>query len=181
MMHRLFWLGTIALLLFPLAARSQKPATIVPGSRIRITERGTGKSEVRSGTVVTTGADKVMLKIDPYGETVPYSTAEISRVEVSQGRKGHTVVGLGIGFLAGATIGAVYGVNEAPKGSDSLDITLNSLAWAGIGGGIGMVVGGVAGAIYKTERWEDAPIKNLSISAGAGYDGDASLILSVHF
>jgi len=68
-MHRLICLGALALLLSPLVAWSQDPPTIVPGSRIRITELEGRKS---TGFVVTTGADTVVLRLEGGGDTVPF-------------------------------------------------------------------------------------------------------------
>ena len=132
-------------------------------------------------------ADAVVLKVDPYGETESFPRAGLSRVEVSKGRKGHTLAGAGIGLLAGASIGALYGIAEcqgSPSctgGSDGDMTILESLAWAGIGGGIGLVVGGVIGALYKTERWEDASVDGISISAGTRRSGGVALAISAHF
>src|SRR5262245_47117710 len=101
-MHRLLRLGTIALLLSPVVARSQAPAAIVPGVRIRITEPGQG---LHSGTVVAASADTVALKLDRGGATVPVFLARLSRLEVSQGRRRRTasgiVWGIPLGFAAG--------------------------------------------------------------------------------
>src|SRR5690348_11590628 len=108
-MRPLIWLSTIALLPSPLVASSQDPPAVAPGSRIRITQLEAGKSTRRSGTVVTSAADTVVLKLDGPGETATYSLAKISGLEVSRGRTGHVAAGVGIGFLVGAGTGALVG------------------------------------------------------------------------
>ena len=56
-MKRLIRIGTLSLLLFPLIGSSQGNTPVVPGARIRVTALG-AVGAPRSGTVVTTAADK---------------------------------------------------------------------------------------------------------------------------
>ncbi len=176
-MRRLIWLGTVALLLSPQIAWSQEPPTIAPGSRIRIT--GLGGSELRSGTVVTAGADTVVLRLDRGGESVPFAFARISRIEVSRGRKGHIGAGVGLGFLAGAGTGALVGALSAPKGTEEGNGVYIALG-AGVGAGIGMLVGAGMGA-FKTEKWEAVPSSRWHVSAWPAGSGSFTLALSVRF
>lgn len=181
-MHRLIWLGAIALLLSPLVAWSQEPPAIVPGSRIRITEIGVGRSELRSGTVVTSGADSVILKLDSSGETMPFPLLWVSRIEVSQGRKGHTAAGVGIGLLAGAGAGALAAALNCNCAGGSDDFTgIAALVGAGVGSVVGMVVGGVIGAVHKTESWEAVPSSRWRVSTGPACPGNLALALSRRF
>ena len=86
-MHRLVALFTFALLLSPLAARSEDYVDIVPGSRIRITERD-ARSGALSGTVITMAADSVVMRLDNGARRSSFAFAGLSRLEVSQGKKG---------------------------------------------------------------------------------------------
>jgi len=99
-MRRLVRIGTIALLLSPVVAWSQEAPAIVPGSRIRITELAAGGSGRRSGTVVTAGADTVVLRLDRGGETATFFLVKISELEVSRGRTGHTAASLPVSVPA---------------------------------------------------------------------------------
>lgn len=179
-MHRFIALGIVAFLLAPCVAWSKEPSAIVPGSRIRITERAADEGGALSGTVVTAGADSVVMSLDKGAQRAPFALAGLSRVEVSRGEKGHTAAGIGLGFLAGAGIGALIGVKDT-QGEDSLEVWMNVLAWSGIGAGVGMLVGGVIGAVYKTEKWEQVPVESIAMSAGTNRDGGVSLMLSMHF
>jgi len=179
-MCRLIWLGTIALLLSPHVAWSQEPPAIVPGSRIRIVaELEAGRSGIRSGTVVTVGADTVVLRLDRGGDSVPFALARISRIEVSRGRKGHIAAGVGLGFLAGAGTGALIGALSAPKGAEEGSGVYIALG-AGVGAGIGMLVGAGFGAI-KTEQWEVLPSSRWHVSAWPAGSGGFTLALSLRF
>ena len=179
-MCRLIWLGAAALLLLPQVAWSQEPPAIGPGSRIRIiAELEAGRSGIRSGTVVTLGADTVVLRLDRGGDSVPFALARISRIELSRGRKGHIAAGVGLGFLAGAGTGALIGALAAPKGTEE-GSAIHAALGAGVGAGIGMLVGAGFGAI-KTEQWEVVPSSRWHVSAWpAGSDG-FTLALSLRF
>lgn len=169
-----------ALLLTPGVAWSQEPPAIVPGSRIRITELGTSRSQSRSGTVFTIGADTVVLNLDSGGERVPFALAGMSRIEVSRGRKGHIAAGVGLGFIGGAGTGALVGALAAPPSSS--DVNLNVPLGAAFGAGIGMLVGAGIGAFWwKTERWEAVPSSRWHVSAWPGGPGRFNLALSIRF
>ena len=179
-MRRLTWLGTIALLLSPQVAWSQEPPAFVPGSRIRIAELGAGRSGLRSGTVVTAGADTVVLRLDRGGDSVPFALARISRIEVSRGRKGHIAAGIGLGLLGGAGTGALLGALAAPKTSkgNGIHVALG----AGIGAGAGMLVGaGIGAFLWRTERWTAVPSNRWHVSAWPAGPGGFTLALSVRF
>lgn len=185
-MRRLMPFGTIALLLAPVVAWSQEPPTIVPGSRIRITELAAGTSAPRSGTVVTASADTVVLKLDNGGETAAFSLAKISALEVSRGQKGHAGTGVGLGFLAGLGTGALVGSlvcggeSACYSGSDDMSGPVTAVA-AGLGGVVGMAVGAVVGGNHKTEKWEAVPSSGWHVSALPSGRGGFALALSVRF
>jgi len=178
----LIWLSTIALLLSPIAAWSQEPPPLAPGSRIRITEREAGKSRQRSGTVVTATADTVILRPDGLGPTATYSLAKISGLEVSRGRKRHVAAGVGLGFLAGAGAGALVGAigcNGCLNGRDELG-ALAVVLGAGIGGVAGMLVGGGIGA-HRTDTWEAVPSSRWQVSTLPTGAGGFAFALSLKF
>ena len=185
-MHRPMQLGTIALLLAPVAAWSQEPPTIVPGSRIRITELVAGTSGRRSGTVVTASADTVVLRLDNGGETAAFSLGKISALEVSRGQKGHAGAGVGLGFLAGLGAGALVGAlvcggeRSCYSGSDDMSAPYTAAA-AGLGGVVGMLVGGVIGGNHKTEKWEAVPSSRWHLSTLPTGPSRFALALSVRF
>jgi len=185
-MRRLIRLGTIALMVQPLAAWSQAPSGMIPGSRIRITEFGTGHGGRRAGTLVPAGADTVALMLDGSGVAMAIPLAGISNIEMSRGLKGNAAAGIGIGFLAGAGVGALaaviaFGSEGYTSGSDTYPTGLVALVWAGIGGVVGMVPGGLIGAHSKTEKWEEVPPPRWHVSGRAARAGGLDLALQVRF
>ena len=183
-LKRLAYGTAIGLLVSPVVAMSQDPPAIVPGSRIRITELQAGKSSRHSGTVVTSAADTVVLKLDGLGATATYSRAKISGLEVSRGRTGHVAAGVGIGFLAGAGTGALVGALACRNqgcfiGSDDMGAAFTALS-AGIGGVVGMLVGAGIGA-HKTDTWEAVPSSSWHVSTLPTGAGRLAFALSVQF
>jgi hypothetical protein len=167
-------LGTVVLLQAFSVAQAQEPL-FVPGVRVRITESDSATSGPHAGTVVAAGRDTVVVRLDRGGETVPFAVAGISRLDVSQGLKGHTGAGIGLGFLAGVGVGAAVGYNSCGTcGGGEDDATskmLSALAWGGIIGAGGALVGGLIGAHYKTDRWEEVPASRWRLSAAPRWGG----------
>ncbi len=152
----------------PSIVSAQATPAIDSGVRVRITEvvpRGTS----RRGTVVARSRDTVVMRLDPEGETVSISLAQISGIDVSRGVRRHPIAGIGVGFLAGAATGALAGAlscgGSCRTGSDGNFTGLYALIGAGIGGAAGIAVGGMIGATRKTERWERLPASQWSLSA----------------
>jgi hypothetical protein len=176
-MHRLTRLGAIVFLLSPLNAWAQDPSAIVPGSRVRITEKG--QSAPRSGMVVSAGADTVLLGIDSV-KTVPIPWEGISRIEVSRGQKGHTGTGVGLGALFGAGMGALIGA-AASGSSEDISSEITAAVGAGVGAGIGVLVGAAIGSTVKSEKWEEVPQNRWQVSVWPTGPGSCVLALSVGF
>jgi hypothetical protein len=176
--HRLIWLGATAFLLSPMIAWSHEPSTIIPGSRIRITELG--GSKVHSGTVVTADASTVVLSLDTSGKTASFALIGLSRLEVSRGQKGHIAAGVGFGFLLGAGMGALIGAG-ASGSSEDMPAEYSAAIGAGVGAGIGMLVGGALGATVKSERWEELPSSRWQVSLWPAGPGNLAFALSVAF
>lgn len=176
-------LGTIALLLSPVVASSQAPPALVPGSRVRITEKG---SKPRAGAVVTADADTVVLKVDSAGKTATFSVARISELEVSRGIKGHAGNGVLLGLVVGAGAGALVGSlacggsSSCYSGSDDMQGPI-TLAAAGLGAVVGMVTGAVIGSNHKSESWEAVPSSNWHLGTVPTSPGRLALGWSVHF
>jgi len=65
--------------------------------------------------------------------------------------------------------------------TDDLEVIEYGLEGAVFGAVLGMIAGGMIGANHKTEKWTDVELESISMSFGAGHNGDIALMLSVHF
>ena len=106
--------------------------------------------------VVAQQADTLWIRPLPRGETLSITTRELTRLEVSRGRRGHALYGAGIGLVAGAAItgGLSYAFPSDPEdcflcGSRSFDTATGAAA----GGILGALAGALVGANQRTEQW----------------------------
>lgn len=87
-----------------------------------------------------------------------FPRSSITRLEASEGLKGHTMRGACIGFVVGAVAGlfvadAVLGEDADPFGT-SFDGEGVVAVWAGTAV-LTTVIGGVIGKAEKSERWKE--------------------------
>ena len=117
---------------------------LVPGTRVRI---WTGSRQY-TGVLAALSDDSLWLRSE---EPAALARSEVQRVDVSVGKKGHTLAGLGIGFgvgMLGAAV-AASSVNEEPSfGPSGTAMGVGLGTWAGI-----TVIGGVVGTLLKSDRW----------------------------
>ena len=157
----------------PTESAAQEPLVLEPGVRVRVTALDCGlrgqATEFRA-----LRADTLVL------DTTECPLASVTRFDVSQGQKSHTLLGAGIGLAAGA-LGAVVFCEVVEKGSCELfddDIRLEA---ALITGAIVGLAGGIVGNFIKTDRWEEVPLERLRVSLAPQRDGWFALELSVRF
>ena len=169
----------LALILSIVVAAAALPATspaqstltgtpLAEGTRVRVSTAH--RREAITGVVVSHSADSLVVRSDKDSGAVALSTAQVSRVEVSRGRRSQKARGAGIGFLSGAGIGALVGVAlyEKPScGGESwvcLDFgpQFDAAVGAILLGGVGALVGTRLGS-RERELWRPA-------SGGLGRD-----------
>jgi hypothetical protein len=106
--------------------------------------------------------DSLVIRLDPSDTPAPamasFHRTSITRLETSEGLKGHAVRGAFLGFLVGSVAG--FFVADAVLGEDA-DIYGTSFngeaviaVWAGTAV-LTTVVGGIIGAAEKSERWKE--------------------------
>ena len=132
-----------------------------PGVRVRLSAPSLGMRQ-HTGTLRGRDANKVLV------DTLAVPLTALTSFETSQGRKSHTLLGAGIGFLVGGGIGALALMND----QDCLDIADQSACTA-LGAGIGGLGGAITGAllgglVFKTERWRQVPLDLLRMSKNRG-------------
>jgi hypothetical protein len=173
-------------LLVPLAALSaQEQPPVEAGSRIRVTAPTVGADEL-VGMCVEVDATRLRVQAEEQASPLTISLTDVTRLEVSQGRKSNALAGLGIGFLGGAAIGAVLGsaAGREEGGPETLctgDKTECAVFGAAVGGVAFGAIGAGIGALAKTERWEEVPLDRLRVSIVPLRDGRFALGLSVRF
>lgn len=122
-----------------------------PGDRIRVTAPRLDL-DARSGALVLLDAENLVLD-SSQRLTIP--TDAVTRIEVSDGRKGHGGKGALIGAGAALVLGLVV-FSKAEGGghcSGSEEGTGFCLAYLGAGVAAGAVGGLVVGLAIRTERW----------------------------
>jgi len=90
--------------------------------------------------------------------TASFHRTSITRLEVSEGRKGHTVRGAVIGFLVGGVAGLFVADAVLGEEADPFGTSFNGegvvAVWAGTAV-LTAVLGGVIGSAEKSERWKE--------------------------
>ena len=159
-------------LLVPFASISaQVPTQFEPGQRVRVTAPDCGVRR-QTTTVEVLRGDSFALPRDTNRSSNPINhcpLASVTRLEVSRGRKSHSLEGLGLGWLVGAGVGAA--VSDCDPSSSTQDIC--EAVPIAVGASVGLFIGTIFGALIKTERWEDVPLDRLRVSFAPQRDGFA--------
>lgn len=111
------------------------------------------------------------------------SRSSIARIDLSTGRKSHLLVGMVIGFVSGAAVGALVcqtAVCGNDPGSDSDVNKVFTAVGAGAGGVLGLGVGALIGS-RKTEQWQRSSLSTLTLSPTVGAKGGLGLSLGFRF
>lgn len=155
----------LVLLSLTVAAADYAPANL-RGRRVRVTAPQFS-ARVVEGRAASLSNDTLRLedcRPDLDLEIIPLST--ISRVQVYDGQRSHTILGALIGAGAGlATWGVIESVDSEPEDGwfEGLDRTLSTLMAVVLVAG-GTVTGGVVGTLITTDRWREVPKDQLQFS-----------------
>ena len=152
-------------------------------ARIRVTAPARGlHSQV--GTVLALRSDTLWLLTLPAGDAITLPVRELTRVELSQGLRGHALRGAGIGFLSGAALGAVLGYAFAsdPKncGFTPCGPGPDAAGGAFLGGLVGVVTGAIVGTNQRTERWKIVFATPAAVTASTYWPGMRPLGFGLH-
>jgi hypothetical protein len=171
-----------ALLLGARAGPAAEPLPVAPpaaGERVRFQAAAFGTGH-RTGTVVSTDTDALLVTIAPGADPVRVPLADFERLEVARGRRGHFWTGAIIGLVPGAFLGAAFGW-YAGCDDQGADCSAYSSALAGgavIGAGTALV-GGLIGTLVKTDRWEPVPTRHVQVflvpARGRGVGGGVTI------
>jgi len=148
----------------PLSA--QQPQQLRPGQRVRVSVDSLPQRQLRLvGTVASLSPGYlVLMGADSGPLTIPVRI--VRKLEVSSGTTGSKAAeGALLGFLGGASVGALIGVLGIPRcGFRRATCEFATPVGAAIGGLVGMFVGGVIGAQVSRERWESVPLDRLRVT-----------------
>ena len=168
-----------ALLLAPLTdAVSQKPPTLTPRQRVRITAPVVGLHEEQA---VFQSIERGVLVVS-VDTTLRIHLALLERLEAQAGRKSHWGTGAVVGGVLGGAGGAMAVVAvctgfAAPGYDCRSDVALGF-----VGGALGgAVVGMVIGAAIRTDKWEEVPLSRLRVSLAPQRNGRLGFGLEVRF
>ena len=172
-------------LLIPLQSiTAQQAPPIETGSRIRVTAPTVGADKL-AGVCVEADATRIRVQVDDQAAPMTISLTDVTRLEVSQGRKSNALKGLLIGSIVGVSTGAILGLAASLTESSENPCEGNAPACAAGGaaafGVTGALVGLGIGALTKSERWEDVPLDRLRVNIVPLRDGRFALGLSVAF
>ena len=121
------------------------------------------------------------------GSTTSYSLNALTRLEVSRGRKSHSLAGAGVGFLVGA--GATFALLHSGGSTSLCDRSANQdalnsgecIGLTALGGLAGAGVGAVVGALLRAERRQDIPVERLRVGAAPQPGSKFGLAFAVSF
>lgn len=134
----------------------------VPGQRVRITA---SQHFLEKAVFTCERLEPDTLVVGGRG-TIPIPLASLEQLEVSVARHRRPWRGAGIGFLVGATLGAVAGAaypcQDGPGRCDGRGALAFGAAF--VLGSLGMVPGIVVGAFVKTDTWERVPLERFRVS-----------------
>ncbi len=168
--NRLFPLlaGLTGMLVLAPSAPAQHVRDVQPGATVRI--RAARAERPYEGRVVSLSGDSLVLALAGEGDArLALPRKDVTQAWVSAGQHRETLVGMGIGFLAGAAVGAALGaLAYQPCTGDFCILDFGrggEAAMAGLLlGGVGLVLGGIAGYGTHGQSWEPALLPLTTVS-----------------
>ncbi len=152
----------------PAAAQGAWPVAL--GARVRVTAPSAPAPGV-VGTVVGLHRGELVLRPDGRRDSLTFARDRIATLDVSTGRHGHAMLGTGIGFVAGAIVGAINGTRGPCSNGYNCNGWNSGAGGAALGGAVfgivGAPVGAIVGDLIQTERWN--PVDLGTVHAAAGF------------
>ncbi len=185
-------LSVITIMLTLPGSKLSAQAPIPNGARVRISTPAFVLDH-REGFLA---ADHVLILDRDRSVAVPL--AALTKLERRAKKSNATaggLVGLIVGLVAGSVTGTYAGLKASECESNVVNgrcmsggaavsdpIGLTGGAWGSVVGGVlGAAIGAAIGASVRTERWEEVPLDQLSVSFAPKRDGGFAFGLSVSF
>jgi hypothetical protein len=135
--------------------------------RIECHASGFGEPPVGQGRYVGAGGGALRLTVDSRGQTVAVPAVHVRVVQVRE-RRSYAVVGTVLGFVAGATLGGLYGSSrydpDATYHFRPAVVTAVGVVAGGLGGGL---LGRLGGSLIRSDAWHEAPSEWALRTSGA--------------
>lgn len=168
------------LLMVPAIAETQS-ATLAPGARVRLTSPSHDfKRHVT--TVTDVRGDSIVVGVRGSSRTI--ALTDVTALEVSTGKQRqffrNAALGLGIGALTGAVIGAVSYEECVDCWFGPQSAAQEAALGAVLLGTAGLVTGAIVGGFHRTDRW--APVRMpIRAAIGPARSGGVGLTISRTF
>lgn len=162
------WLvSTLAALQAATTLSAQWPASITPGTRVRVRlpevqyQADSRRGHLLRGRVTALAPDTLYLAVTDSLGPLAVPRALIEHLDISRGVPSRATSALRRGLLAGAgTALLVVLFNEMREGSDRTSAGTAAL----VGAGFGVSFGALTGALYPRERWASVRV-GVTVSA----------------
>ncbi len=177
-------LSLVVALTLPRGLPAQVAPPLEPGSRIRVSlaRAGYDASVRKVGRLLAVRQDSLFLEVAGTNDSTVVLLPQVSRIEVSSGRRGHTLEGIGIGALAGAGVGALIGLasGDDPPGWFSFSAGDKAVVGGVAFGILGSVIGAIGGST-PTDSWVNVPVRRVNVGLFPMRSGGAALGVTVSF
>ena len=130
----------------------------LPGSRLRVTAPSESTKPIVGTLVGVTDREIVLSLAESARKTI--ARTDVTRLERSEGRKGHA----GKGALFGAGIGVATLVAMGAFDGSEDGSAQEWLAYGLIFGVVGTAAGTIVGGLIRTERWSEVPTHDLRVT-----------------
>jgi hypothetical protein len=158
--------ASLLLLLMPVTLPVQEETPLRAGSRVQV-HLADPKPRLVRGSLVGAEADSVRLLSENGRDTLAFSTAELSQIDTTAGRRARTGKGALLGAGIGAGAGLALAVAATIEGCSGFctdpsvgEIAAVSLIFAGVGAGVGALIGSAT----HTDRW--VPVSRSPVTIG---------------
>jgi hypothetical protein len=146
-------------LIFSLVAAAQAPAPASNWDHVKMLSAGievrvvAGASKPVVGGLESVTDGELVLRLAGGPQSIPRPSILSVSIERKDHRLRNALIGLGVGTLAGAGIGAIAGRAQENNCNQFLCNSLDVPAGAAVGGVIGLLSGTLAGVFWPTGGW----------------------------
>jgi hypothetical protein len=143
---------------------AQEPGSALkPGDHIRVHRVAEG--DVVTGKFVGRNATELQLVSDSAQTSISIPLAEVTKVERSTGKHGHTLVGLGVGAGVGLGLGLAGAASTGPN--DFVEIGTGEVAvFTAVFGAAGALLG----TVIRSDTWVEVPVATIELPPAAPGD-----------